>query len=247
MSRKFTPVFYIGVSGPARSGKDTFAEYLQDALYDQRPHLGIAYAPLAWPIKEMVNSLLGICGAKPLRELQKEEVIPELGVSPRRLMQTLGTDWGREVLGDDVWLNIARSQIERYNDIDIAIIPDIRFENEARQMDLLFKVVRSASDRPEVEQHASEIRFENEARQMDLLFKVVRSASDRPEVEQHASEDGFSDNYVHHFIRNNDDLEELKAKADASASRTLQSYDRFTTLLAMYYGSVCDPLELSST
>jgi hypothetical protein len=213
MSRKITPVFYIGVSGPARSGKDTFAEYLQDALYELRPFLSVAYSPLAWPIKEMVNCLLGIGGIKPLRELPKEEVIPELGVSPRRLMQTLGTDWGRKVLGDDAWLNLARRQIERYNDIDLAIIPDVRFENEARQM--------------------------------DILFKVVRSASDRPEVEQHASEDGFSDNYVHHFIRNDAGLEELKAKADAAASRVLKRYDGFLTLLNMYYESVCDPLELS--
>ena len=59
----------------------------------------------------------------------KEQVIPALGVSPRRLMQTLGTDWGRELIHPDIWLTMALQRLVHVG--PGMVIADVRFENEA--------------------------------------------------------------------------------------------------------------------
>jgi hypothetical protein len=46
----------------------------------------------------------------------------------RRLLQVLGTDFGRKMLGDDVWINIALSGIKSEDKI---VISDVRYPNEA--------------------------------------------------------------------------------------------------------------------
>lgn len=52
---------------------------------------------------------------------------------PRRVLQTLGTDYGREQLGQDVWINYAARRADSYegSNYEMVVIPDGRFPNEA--------------------------------------------------------------------------------------------------------------------
>lgn len=108
----------IGIAGPARSGKDTFASLLLENGI--RAHI----ISLALPIKNMAK-VLGLTEAQLYGDL-KEEIDPRFNTSPRKILQTLGTEWGRELIDEDIWLNIIKNSYDGN-----IIIPDIRFQNEA--------------------------------------------------------------------------------------------------------------------
>lgn len=111
----------IGIHGKARSGKDTIANFLL-ALRG-----GYIYS-FADPIRAMLIPI-GVDMNDPYWLKHKEDVIPALGVSPRRLMQTLGTDWGRQMINGDLWLILAKQRLLNYG--PGMIVADVRFENEA--------------------------------------------------------------------------------------------------------------------
>lgn len=107
----------IGISGKARVGKDTFAAVVVEAIQ------GYRYG-FADPIKRMTDVLVPRG-----TDDQKELVIPEFGKSRRQLWQTLGTEWGRQMIHPDIWLTVAGWELERNG--PGMVISDVRFENEA--------------------------------------------------------------------------------------------------------------------
>ena len=120
----------FGISGKARSGKDTLAKMLL-----AEAHEGI-HMSFAEPIRAFVADLLGV----PVDLLQdsawKEQPLPQLnGKSPRVLMQTLGTEWGRETIDPDLWIKVAQWRLERLSsDLvppKVVVFSDVRFDNEA--------------------------------------------------------------------------------------------------------------------
>ena len=120
----------IGLSGYAQSGKDTVAELLclnygftrvafadgiRDAIYRLNPYIindGLGDGD--WRVADDVDEHGW--------EMAKQH--PEV----RRLLQVLGTEVGREMFGEDVWINKAFKHIE---DDQRIVIPDVRFPNEA--------------------------------------------------------------------------------------------------------------------
>jgi hypothetical protein len=112
----------IGITGRARCGKDTAADYLS-------ANIGFKKYSFAQPIKDAVKSIFGLTEDHVNGHL-KEVVLPDIGHSPRFLMQTLGTEWGRKIVNDQVWLLAAHRKIANLGDYPI-VIPDVRFENEA--------------------------------------------------------------------------------------------------------------------
>lgn len=138
----------IGIAGAAQSGKDTVANFLLTEIG------GYRYA-FANPIRRMLVAL-GIDMDDPYWQARKEVTIPVLGVSPRRLMQTLGTEWGRQLINNDIWLLMAQRRLMQ-NGAGM-IISDVRFENEAAWVrecgGLIIHVHRG--DKATVEAHESE-------------------------------------------------------------------------------------------
>lgn len=111
----------IGIAGKARSGKDTVASFLVASLG------GYVYS-FTDPIRGMLKQL-NIDMADPFWQGRKEQVIPAIGVSPRRMMQTLGTEWGRELINPNLWLLMAHQRLLQHG--PGMIVTDVRFENEA--------------------------------------------------------------------------------------------------------------------
>jgi hypothetical protein len=147
----------IGICGRAGSGKSTAAEHLI------RRH-GFERVKFAGPLKAMTAALLEQMGAgEPMEFIEgvfKETPIPALGdKTTRHVMQTLGTEWGRDVMGEDFWVNLARARIQSliedgHNRI---VIDDVRFENEAQMIrDLGGNVVALTDRGVEVGNHPSE-------------------------------------------------------------------------------------------
>ncbi|MGY6517451.1 MAG: deoxynucleotide monophosphate kinase family protein [Lysobacteraceae bacterium] len=150
----------IGIAGAAGAGKDTLAQAVASQVEQGGGDVVILH--LADPIKA------GICRMFHLgpevfndREL-KEKELPWLGASPRRLAQTLGTEWGRMTLGDDVWLRVLWREVEQcarvLGDDVTVLIPDVRFANEASWLRergaVIVEVTRP--NRQNVEAHVSE-------------------------------------------------------------------------------------------
>ena len=111
----------IGLAGRARVGKDTAAGIIAALTR------GYTYS-FATPVRAMLAPL-GIDLNLPYWEARKDEFIPALGVSPRRLMQTLGTEWGRDTINPDIWLVMAQRRLHASG--PGMVVSDIRFENEA--------------------------------------------------------------------------------------------------------------------
>lgn len=147
----------IAISGYARSGKDTiadiltnigfqkiaFADKLREALYALNPIISfdnISNQPIRY--NEIVN-LIGYERAKTL--------YPEI----RNLLQKLSTQVGRDILDEDIWINLLTSKLTKNNNW---VITDCRFPNEAEAIKNhgghIWKVIRP--DVNAVNSHISE-------------------------------------------------------------------------------------------
>lgn len=147
----------IGLTGFAGSGKDTAADYLVQ-------NYGFIKYSFAGPLKEMLKVIGVDCDNRDTKERKH----PVFGASPRRMAQTLGTEWMRECVNSQGWLLLADQFIKNtLPEVPGIVISDVRFENEARFLreknGLLIHVVR---DTAPVEGHASEagVKFLDEDR-----------------------------------------------------------------------------------
>jgi hypothetical protein len=119
----------IGVAGFARSGKDTVASYLV------RNH-GYTRLAFADPMREMLFEINPIVSGMLNQPLRVQEVVKSLGWDEakvkipevRELLQRLGTDAGRKVLGQTIWLDTILKKINSIE--DKVVISDVRFEDE---------------------------------------------------------------------------------------------------------------------
>lgn len=117
----------IGLAGPARSGKSTAADHLV------RNHLLEHYA-FADPLR---SGLMEIFNLDPddFEGERKEQTLAWLGRSPRELMQSMGTEWARQMVHPDVWVKIAEQNLNylqnSLSSVVGFVVSDVRFENEA--------------------------------------------------------------------------------------------------------------------
>jgi len=137
----------IGLTGKARSGKDTLAKHLEETH-------GYHHYWFSKPMKDACHHIFGWDDRHLYGEL-KEVVDSRYGVSPRYALQTIGTQWGRDIINRDLWLLRAKEEIRLNKDI---VISDVRFDNEAEmileQGGLVINIVRP--DAQQVNEHESE-------------------------------------------------------------------------------------------
>lgn len=125
----------IGLSGYAQSGKDTIAAYLVE-------HDGWERVAFADTLREAVYTLdptiksqvFGEYRHRALRSVVDEfgwdaaKTSPVWGDEVRQLLQRMGTDVGRQLLGDNVWVDLAMRKLEPGHKY---VFTDVRFPNEA--------------------------------------------------------------------------------------------------------------------
>lgn len=119
----------LGLLGRAGAGKTTVANHLEAEWAFE----AIGFAD---PILAMVLTLFheaGVDSAWATERVLKDQPTCELGVSYRRLAQTLGTDWGRRLMGHDFWLQVAahKLRVARLHHGNV-VVSDVRFPNEAQ-------------------------------------------------------------------------------------------------------------------
>ena len=103
----------ILISGCARAGKDTFADAFCAAVVCAG--FTAKKVSLAEPIKALIA------------EIEKENGV-YIGKN-RRLLQWIGTEWGRSI-DSDLWLKALKNKITKLQE-DYIVVPDVRFPNEA--------------------------------------------------------------------------------------------------------------------
>lgn len=91
-----------------------------------------------WVRVKFASTLKGMCRAMGMTEEmieghQKEESQKMFGgQTPRFIMQTLGTEWGRKIIHPDLWVSITKAEIQRQLETGRSVVvDDCRFENEA--------------------------------------------------------------------------------------------------------------------
>jgi hypothetical protein len=117
----------IGLTGRARTGKTTAANHLENSQ-------GLLAYAFADPLREALMTIFNLSPCD-FDDERKELTIDWLGRSPRELMQSMGTEWGRNQVHPELWLLLAEQNLEflgQTNDNATGfVISDLRFENEA--------------------------------------------------------------------------------------------------------------------
>lgn len=151
-----TPPLLLGLCGAAGAGKSTVAAYLEHEY-------AFAQVALADPIVDMIGALFGAAGVDGAWMVERalKEQPTTLGVSYRRLAQTLGTDWGRQIVAPDLWLRVAAQRLASPAlQAENVVVSDIRFPNEAQWLQarggVLVRVLRVQAELPAVQPHISE-------------------------------------------------------------------------------------------
>lgn len=146
----------IGIAGVVGAGKDTVAKMLQEEM-QKIYHLNMEIHSPSEPLKDFVANMLGLdrdllegvtAESRKWREETNELLTftfagkgvfhSDSEISPRLLLQRFGTDLGRQILGDDVWIDAV---LAKYRGQSI-IVPGCRFHNELQKMDITILVKR---------------------------------------------------------------------------------------------------------
>lgn len=195
----------IGISGPAGSGKSTVAELICDRYFATR-------VSFAEPIRKMLHPMLDqLMYDRDASEVDaalhenKEEMIKELNVSARYLMQNLG-GFFRDV-NVNTFVTLADKKIKMLEEINEMlselfgnnlhvgsygyIIDDVRYDNEAQW---ITGVKRGA------------------------VIRVERPTELLKEVPKHHSERGINRDYVSREYTNSDQIEDAIRIADEIAT-----------------------------
>ena len=127
----------IAFTGLKGSGKTTAAQ----ALIVR----GFVPVRFAEPLKEMLVAMYVVAGLSQEAierrmngDLKEAPCALLLGKTPRYAMQTLGTEWGRDLIHEHLWLALWERRVKQYMKQGFDVVcDDCRFDNEAEAVQML--------------------------------------------------------------------------------------------------------------
>lgn len=176
------PVKIIGLTGSAGSGKDTTANYIQQHVP------GVHIRAFAGPLKEACKILFKLSNKQLYNLKEKEKPIARFNnMSPRQLMQFLGTDCLRKHISDTIFIDMMSAEHD-----ELSVINDNSSDNS-------YMII-------------TDMRFNNEAEWVKerggLVVKIERNGV-RTEHSEHASEQGISKDLIDHVLENHGTLDDF--------------------------------------
>lgn len=167
----------IGLCGKKQHGKSTVAEFL-------RAEHGFKVFAFADALRRMLETLNPIVQCTHnYGEERYSEMVARIGYEEakkvdevRRLLQTIGTECGRRILGEQVWVNAWLKTVDAVGRDTNIVVPDVRFENEVGMVQFLGGKMARVS-RPTV--LANEDLHESERYANDLLvdYTIVNNGT----------------------------------------------------------------------
>lgn len=110
----------IGFSGSMGSGKSTAIDFLKTL------NCNVINVKFAQPLYDMQEYVY--------KRIESVYSRPENFIKDRKLLQWLGTEWGRETISKNIWLDLWKEKVRQYfehTSSPIIVCDDIRFDNEA--------------------------------------------------------------------------------------------------------------------
>jgi hypothetical protein len=167
----------IGFNGTMGVGKSTAVNLLSATAGS--PVVLVKFAQPLYDMQEVVYDRI--------RSVYRR---PSTFVKDRKLLQWLGTDWGRDTISKTLWVDLWKARVKAVQQEfskAIVVCDDVRFDNEGEALtELGGLVVRITSDR----------------------------AGDRIDtkagIANHASEAGIAEKYLFRTIANNGTIDEFK-------------------------------------
>lgn len=183
----------IGLTGKAGHGKNIVA----DIICEEYPQLNFKQVGFADKVKEVYTV---VTGEEPVDDLEwKNTFLPEWGLTPRQMLQKIGTDAMRNGLDTDVWLKAMGANLRPDQNY---IITDVRFPNEVDYIEdnlggKVFRVVRpgyqSGTPEHESETALDYMRFDEivnagPLRDLRLLVHLMEGIIFNNSTQYHAEE-----------------------------------------------------------
>lgn len=199
----------LGFGGLRRSGKDASSDHLVETqgfvklgmsdvlarclyvlnpvipVYEQEHWELLDYEPEEWETTLRYRTIVdrvGYTTAKKITEV-------------RELLQRLGTDVGRDILGEDIWVSALEKTIKEHRDAGTPVaLTGVRFSNE-------LEMIRRAGGTTV------------------YIHRPSEASTDAETIASHKSEQGLSPEDFDHQIINDGSLSELYAQVDEVISR----------------------------
>lgn len=113
---------------------------------------------------------------------------PETFIKDRKLLQWIGTEWGRNSISSNLWVDLWAAEVKRNLDLGYLVVcDDVRFDNEAEVIkNLGGKILQITSTRTD------------------------ERIDTRSGLTNHASEAGIGNKYVDMLVENNSSLIDYK-------------------------------------
>lgn len=166
----------IAFTGTMGCGKTTAIQTLRDYAKST----GVFNVKFAQPLYDIQEAIY--------ERIESVHTRPADFVKDRKLLQWLGTDWGRDTISETLWVDLWQSQVKRMMDSYVnAVITcdDVRYDNEG-------ETVKSLGG---------------------IIIKLVREGDTNVlgnGIVAHKSESGIDSKYVDFTVHNNGTLEEFK-------------------------------------
>ena len=157
----------IGIMGRKRAGKNEFAEALGSASGRTD---GVYVFAFADAIRDIMYAVDPIIGYEDGEFVRYATVVDERGYEAakeypefRQFAQRLGTEGGRAVFGENVWVDLVMRKVAELPEDALVLIPDVRFPNEYDAIKggggYVVRVDRPSLVEDEHDSHASETEW----------------------------------------------------------------------------------------
>lgn len=181
----------IGFTGGMGCGKSTAIKTLA-AFTGEEPKL-VKFAQPLYDMQEFIYERIGSV-------IKRDSSF----IKDRKLLQWLGTDWGRDTISQDLWVSIWKAEVEQvrtWHKNPIIVCDDVRFDNEA-------EVLKAMGGH---------------------IIKIVSNrAGDRINTQSgianHKSEAGVSNNFLDYVVENHDTVAAFEERLVACFQELVDPY-----------------------
>lgn len=186
------PAAIIALHGKKGHGKDTIADYLHH-------NFGYKKHAFATPLKKATQALFDFAPAQLEDRDLKEAIDARWGFSPRWALQHMGTEFVRNMIGEDALVKRLQMEIEPLlAQGQLIVVTDVRFPNELRAL----KAYEQKGYEVWSWKVDATLRLEQCNPMQGPTLDVI--------TETHASERGLPDTQFELIIDNNGSLDDLR-------------------------------------